>query len=483
MNFLLLVLCLARPPGSALVFLPAPVNLSVVSKNFSPKLQWDPGPGTPAGTRYSISKRANNKEFKLLSKSTFETSVALKLNASKVYCFKVWANFNGSKSEPAKDCFDPYTDTVVGPPKLSVAGCGTCLRVNISLPEADRHSGAGDIQKFYGAVFKVFWRKGQQGKVEKLEVSDKNFTLNNLEEGVEYCVAAEISGIAIKKTIRSNWSCAFSSPADSRTGAADVSSVVAPLVFLFTLSLIVSGVLLYTGFLCKLRVTKPSALMTHQTKEPILTPDETLLDPISITPGMSKQKKQLLRASLTSSEDEEDQDDEEEGGVQLYFDRNAELSSGEPSELKSCRGSGEGPVAAKDAFSSLKAPAEEDVHEDEEDDAEAVKEEGGITRNSSQSGVQAEEEEEVMLDISCNVDLFSLTLASLAAADEDEEEECGDFLDHLKQDDSQSPSEDQACVLLLHPAHAEETEDSCAHIPLQSEEEEEEDFSGYLGHR
>lgn len=53
---------------------------------------------------------------------------------------------------------------------------------------------------------------------QKLEVSDKNFTLNNLEEGVEYCVAAEISGIAIKKTIRSNWSCAFSSPADSRTG-------------------------------------------------------------------------------------------------------------------------------------------------------------------------------------------------------------------------------------------------------------------------
>lgn len=145
-------------------------------------------------TTEPLSFRANNKEFKLLSKSTFETSVALKLNASKVYCFKVWANFNGSKSEPAKDCFDPYTDSrssgrvgssallllllwsdrvlffshqaVVGPPKLSVAGCGTCLRVNISLPEADRHSGAGDIQKFYGAVFKVFWRKGQQGKVE-----------------------------------------------------------------------------------------------------------------------------------------------------------------------------------------------------------------------------------------------------------------------------------------------------------------------------
>uniref|UniRef100_A0A8C8DGI7 Interferon/interleukin receptor domain-containing protein n=1 Tax=Oryzias sinensis TaxID=183150 RepID=A0A8C8DGI7_9TELE len=429
-------------------------------------------------TTEPLSFRANNKKFKLLPKSTFETSVVLKLNASKDYWFKVWANFNGSTSEPAKVDFDPYTE--IGPPKLAVAGCGTCLWVNISLPEADRHSGAGDIQKYYGADFKIFWRKGHQGKVEVRGQANKNFPLDNLEKGVEYCVAAEISGIAIKKTIRSNWSCAFTSPEPSGFKRL---SVVAPLVFLFTLSLIVSGLLLYTGFLCKLRVTKPSALMSPQTKEPILTPDETLLDPISITPGMSKQKEQLLRASLTSSEDEEDQDDEEEGGVQLYFDRNAELSSGEPSELKSCRGSGEGPVAAKEAFSSLKAPAEEDVHEDEEDDAEAVKEEGGIARNSSQSGVQAEEEEEVMPDISCNVDLFSLTLASLAAADEDEEEECGDFLDHLKQDDPQSPSEDQACVLLLQPAQAEQTEDSCAHIPLQSEEEEEEDFSGYLGHR
>uniref|UniRef100_A0A3P9ITY7 Fibronectin type-III domain-containing protein n=1 Tax=Oryzias latipes TaxID=8090 RepID=A0A3P9ITY7_ORYLA len=201
----------------ALVFLPAPVKLSVVSKNFYPKLQWDPGPGTPAGTRYSISKRKceDSEGGQNRPKSTLIPTLRVGLqdeSAALLCCFCVCGLTVLFSSHPA----------VVGPPKLAVAGCGTCLWVNISLPEADRHSGAGDIQKFYGAVFKIFWRKGQQGKVE----------------------------VRGRQHRRSDC-------------AADVSSVVAPLVFLFTLSLIVSGVLLYTGFLCKLRVTKPSALMVR----------------------------------------------------------------------------------------------------------------------------------------------------------------------------------------------------------------------------
>ncbi|XP_024141651.1 interleukin-20 receptor subunit alpha [Oryzias melastigma] len=471
MSFLLFLICLARIPGSAPLDLPAPVNVSVVSINFAPTLQWDPGPGTPAGTLYRVSKRTNNKKFKLLDRLTNATSMVLKLNASNMFQFRVWATFNGSESKKTEVEFDPYTDNVVGPLNLSLSGCGSCLRVNISLPEADRHSGVPDIQKLYDSSFKVFWRKGSQGKVEELSTKNKSFTLSNLEKGVEYCVQADMSGQNPKKTIPSAWSCAFTSPAEPRTGAA---AVVTSLILLFILSMMVLSGLFYTGFLCELKATRPRALMTPPAKVPIFTPDETLLDPVSITPaGMTKQI-QLLGASLTSSEDEE-----EEAVVPLYIDRIPELSSRESSGLESRGGSGEGQEAAENVFKSLNAPAEEEeVHEGDEDGTEADEEEGGITENSSQTGVQGEEER--IPEISSNVNLVSVMLASLAAGDEDEEEEHKDFLKHLRQAGSRTPSEDEVCELLLQPA--DEVEDSRALGAMQSEEEEEEEFSEYLRH-
>ncbi|RVE57796.1 hypothetical protein OJAV_G00202640 [Oryzias javanicus] len=484
-SFLLFLFCLARIPGSAPVFLPAPVNLSVDSRNFFPTLRWDPGPGTPAGTEYTVFKRVNTKPFKQLPRPTHQTSVVLKLNASKMFRmfrFRVAANFNGSRSAESEVSFDPYTDNEVGPLKLTLSECGTCLRVNISLPEVDRHSGVKDVQKFYDFIFKVFWRKGQQGKVEEMTTPNKTVTLDNLRGGVEYCVQADISSINPKKTIPSAWSCAFTGPAENETGSggAGVSPVVTSLIPLFILSAMVLSGLHYTGFLCDLKARRPSALKTRPAKA-VFTPDKTFLDPVSIAPHVTQQKLQLLRASLTSSEDEE-----EEGVEPLYMDRVPELSSGENSELESCGGSGEGREAAENVFKSLKASAEEEeVHEDDEDGTEADEEEGGIAGTSSQTGVQEEEEERRIPEIFSNVNLVSVVLASLTAGDEDEEEERKDFLKHLSRDGSGTPSEDQVCVLLLQPAEGEEEEEegSRAHGAMQSEEEEEEEeFSEYLRH-
>lgn len=39
---------------AALGSLPAPVNLSIRSVNFNHTLRWDPGAGTPPGTRYRV---------------------------------------------------------------------------------------------------------------------------------------------------------------------------------------------------------------------------------------------------------------------------------------------------------------------------------------------------------------------------------------------------------------------------------------------
>lgn len=53
-----------------------------------------------------------------------------------------------------------FSPAIIGPPKVSLVGCGNCIHVNISLPEADRSSGIKDIKSFYpGSQFSVYWKK------------------------------------------------------------------------------------------------------------------------------------------------------------------------------------------------------------------------------------------------------------------------------------------------------------------------------------
>lgn len=49
----------------------------------------------------------------------------------------------------------------LGPPILSLTGCGDCLQLAISLPEADNNSGIVDIQKFYSARFRILCKRGK----------------------------------------------------------------------------------------------------------------------------------------------------------------------------------------------------------------------------------------------------------------------------------------------------------------------------------
>lgn len=49
---------------------------------------------------------------------------------------------------------------------LALAGCGTCIQGNISLPDADRDSGVPDMFIFYRPRFNVMWRKEKDGKIE-----------------------------------------------------------------------------------------------------------------------------------------------------------------------------------------------------------------------------------------------------------------------------------------------------------------------------
>lgn len=48
---------------------------------------------------------------------------------------------------------------IIGPPKVSLAGCGNCIHVNVSLPEVDSSPGDHFIHTKYAPTYKVIFKE------------------------------------------------------------------------------------------------------------------------------------------------------------------------------------------------------------------------------------------------------------------------------------------------------------------------------------
>ncbi|XP_074514288.1 cytokine receptor family member b1 isoform X2 [Sebastes fasciatus] len=533
MNWLPPVLYLVLLLDSVLGSLPAPVIVNVSSFNFHHVLHWVPGPGTPSGTCYEIIRRVNWRTKKLKPPlCSNETSLKLKFPDNRVeYTLTVQASYNQTLSpESRKYSFKPDIQTKIGPPKVSLAGCGNCIQINISLPKADPSSGIDDIKTFYGgSQFRVSWRIPNEA-AESIVTTNKSYTVNNLQPGTEYCVQVWTAINVNRNTEASAWNCTFT-------------SIVAPsrdpyvLGAVGTLLPIVIGVLMttmfclyYTGFLCKLKET-PRILREALIRGSTLTPERTIPDNISISAEMEKRRKHNNPTPATrgTNSDEEEEEDEEDEGENVYMDRGAELSSAESSSQNSAGVSGNRKVAASGGSGSLTAVAEVPDTESEvevthggldHDEAKAKGEEVSFTPDGPVTGevvvvVGDEEVEEEVYESSGNINLFSITLAALAVCEEGEEDEeqnerdsLTDFLkvsdlQPLLPADSQTESDDWTTVALTLPTQEDFTvngyegrrtntssdylktgDDESQHEETQEEEEEEEEeeFSGYMRH-
>ncbi|XP_040004002.1 cytokine receptor family member b1 isoform X2 [Xiphias gladius] len=351
------------------------------------------------------------------------------------YHLTVQASYNQTLSPESHEViFTPYEDTKIGPPKLSLAGYGNCIQINMSLPEADKSSGIDDIQKFYDAHFRVWWRR--EKKVESQETRNKSLTLNNLEEGMEYCVQVHTKIRVNKNTEPSAWECTFTSIVERRDPV--VLGAVAALLSLVTGVLMTSMFCLhYTGFLCKLKTTLPRALIRALSQGYTLRPEGTIPDPVSISSEMKKQRKHNNPTVQHPANGDEDDDEEEEEGINVYMDRHPQHSSGE----SLCWGFGNEsensePAASGDCGSLTEGlSAEVKVLDAEfEDEAKAEGATVSFMPEEGQTGLQGhvrgeEEEEEEMkekdevFDSSGNVNLFSVTLAALSADEEEREDQ------------------------------------------------------------
>ncbi|KAM9344394.1 uncharacterized protein KZ484_016726 [Pholidichthys leucotaenia] len=461
---------------SAAASLPAPINPTVDSANFRHILRWDPGPGTPPGTNYTVSQRNRRHWKSIQSEPTNRTWSRLKLKKDvEYYYFRVQASHNDVLSPWSSQTkrFTPTSDTRIDPPQVSLTGHGHCLQVDVSLPKPDKSSGISDITKIYGDRFDVFWKKGKEGKAEGMLQDGKSFNISNLEKGVEYCVQVKLHTNQNTLISPSNWTCSFTSPVDQSRGRIIGAVIGVPVVLVAVVTLCLL-VLTPTGIICKLKEAVPRTLLTPLIlSSSTMTPEKTVPDHICVSSETGKRSTAVAppaanRGTISEDEEEEDEDESKE-----YMDRGAGLSSGDSSH----QGSRESLRNGGTASGGMRSPATE---------MEALPTGGeeGDGRGEELFGAQGggvgeelnQEEEEVVVveDTSENINLFSVTLASLATGGEEEEQRTDLISDvnPLITSDSQTESDGRTFVVLMEPTWEE-----------QEEEDEEEEFSEYLRNR
>lgn len=315
---LLLLLSLTILLYTALGLLPAPQNLSVSSVNFRHTLHWTPGPGTPKGAIYQVSKRCPKKHFE-----TTKTEAELRLQPMDTNCLRVRSSFNKSSSPWSKKIFfTPYLDTTITAPDVTVSRCGECgqcITVNITLPRPHNSSGIQDIREVYRDVnYKISIKTGQD--VVQIQTRNQTEVIPHLLPASEYCVQVKPEYLNVKFQL-SPLICVFTSIAQPSQVFAVVGTVtVLVLLGVSTLILVLLS-LQYAGILCKLKEALPHTLITVLSSSSPLNPEKTDSQPVSISPVPEK-----VQASSSTTDSSSDEEDYLESGA-LYKDRGADLSS------------------------------------------------------------------------------------------------------------------------------------------------------------
>ncbi|XP_039456253.1 uncharacterized protein LOC116314951 [Oreochromis aureus] len=481
---------LAHPP-------PAPVNLSVDSLNFRHVLWWKPGDNTPPGTEYGVFVSDNRKKWKQQCNIptqpqcnlTSGTSMPLMLPQWRFhYYLHVKAFFNQTWSPRSGIIeFAPYAQTKLGPPEFSLVGYENYIQINISLPRVDDVPNFPGIQEEYRASFRVSFRIGTDGEIGTLETEKKSLTLENLKRGAEYCIQVKLN-IGNRNNHEpepSAWKCTFTTAVDQQRGLTLGLVIGVPMVAIF---IVTSCLLLlfYTGVICKLKETVPRALITALTKGYVLTPQPTVPDPISVTSetGSITITQHHLLPTLTITQRDDDDDD-----GNLHYELSGNMSTN--SEPTAALDAGSSRLFAKVKVTALPAESGRRPGGDGGGGAQLclVKERSrsGVWGQSQDEEVVKSKEDEEVRDISGNVNLFSVTLASMAARDEDEEDVTGflkeSSLEGLPATDSQTEPGDHLTPQVF-PTHRDRTASRREGDSTDTlTEEEEEEFSPYLRNR
>ncbi|XP_061774593.1 cytokine receptor family member b1 [Nerophis ophidion] len=482
-----------------LASLPAPCNLSVDSVHFRHILHWDPGPGSPAGTQYKVFARLRgSKEKEPQNTTTMETSLQLDLDNYKYY-LSVQALHNGTWSAASKEIpFNPIEQTIIGPPKVILAENGNSFQINISLPEADKSSKIrnNNIMGFYGAKFKVLWRKSKE--IEgSIETKENSVTLHNLEAATQYCVQVQIVITMNKNTKPSDWVCTFTDGAGSRVSF--IGTIVGSTILGICVVMALLCGLHIAGLLGKLKETVPNALnniLAHASWRPL---QEVIPDLISTCSETHRQKdtSALFPATNTTSSGEEEYDEDDEES-KVYIDRNTENTVGpslcrEYDVFRTDQSTQSQDSQSSTIRSDTKADTADSALQTVPGEEESRVEQGESnkwfeTAIKVQATCESDEEmKENICDISEDVDLFTVTLDPLAVQEKENLNSTNLNLSDqelfmstptnrtLLQEDQPTDSDD------LKPTQPPDLGEACCESSDEDDDDEEEQSAGYIG--
>ncbi|XP_037831871.1 interferon alpha/beta receptor 2 isoform X2 [Kryptolebias marmoratus] len=184
---LLLLLLLLHLQLGLCVPLPAPSNVSISSYNMMHSLRVWPGPRTPPEARFVV--------------QTLSSRARVRAVAS-----------NQTSKWTISRQFQPLSDTVLGPPDVSVSGCGNCLILQVRNPTEDLLEHSSQLKDvLWDLVLSV--RRTRDGAEFRLTLPYKpESTVSYLQPGVEYCVTASFSSSFSQKSVSSERRCSFTSP-------------------------------------------------------------------------------------------------------------------------------------------------------------------------------------------------------------------------------------------------------------------------------
>ncbi|XP_028249428.1 interferon alpha/beta receptor 2-like [Parambassis ranga] len=199
----------------------SPSNVSISSFNMEHTLSFLPGPKTPSDAYFRVQIYRSRKH------SWRPVEACLKLVAGQMcnltrpfkdpfdhYQARVQAvTFNQTSNWTVSEWFQPLLNTLVGPPGVSVSGCGYCLILQLTVPRIIQQNLHLDIYR----EFTLHVQRTRDGAQFMLSVPYKEKTIiPYLQPGMEYCVTVTAKLFFNHNTIASKPVCAFTSPPSSR---------------------------------------------------------------------------------------------------------------------------------------------------------------------------------------------------------------------------------------------------------------------------
>ncbi|XP_039601896.1 interferon alpha/beta receptor 2-like [Polypterus senegalus] len=308
----LLLIVIMKLSYVALAVLPAPVKVSIDSRNLEHILRWKPGRNTPERTQYRVQWSNFDKWWSVesCSRITEPTVCNLTETFSDIYMYykaRVQAyrknNTRSSWTVTSSD-FQPFAKTILGPPEVTLSSHEDHLIVDMRPPSA--------IENMYPVItYKITVNESSKDEVATHETTQNRYIMTNLTPGKTYCIMVRMSVNSNSNAVPSRWQCQSSS-------SPDVFNVTVLLSFL-CVALLCTGFVLaalaYSGFLCKPRDPLPDVLVSFAARP---TQVCLLLENEDLSPVCFLWGRDACGEKHMNDSHDEDTDGEDEGGYEVH---------------------------------------------------------------------------------------------------------------------------------------------------------------------